>query len=76
MHVLFDHNCAAQLQSTLHTVYSDEGSSSPTSFPAGSKLERRKQIPTSRTNGAISPRHCKRLNYLDWVRIFLLPLAN
>ena len=41
MHVLFDHNCAAQLHNMLHTVYSDEVSSSPPSFPAGSKLERR-----------------------------------
>ena len=41
MHVLFDHICAAQLRSTLHTVYSNDVSSSLSPFPAGSKLERR-----------------------------------
>ena len=76
MHVLLDYNRAALLHSTLYTVDSDEGSSRPSSFPAGSKLERRKQIPTSRTSGAISPRYCEQLNYLDWVCEFLLPLAN
>src|SRR5258706_5976925 len=58
----------------MHTVYSDDVSPSPSTFPTGSKLERRKQIPTFRTSGAISPKRCEQLNYLDCVRVFLLPL--
>ena len=75
-HVPFDHNWAAQLHSTLHTIHPDEVSSSLSSFPAGSKLERRNQMPASRTSGTISPGHCEQLNYLHCGRVFLLPLAN
>ena len=63
--IFFDHNCAAQLHSTLYTVSSNEVSSSPSLFPAGSTVERTKQILTYRTSGAISPRHCEQPNYLD-----------
>ena len=59
----FDHNCAAQLDNTSYTVYSIEVSSSLSSFPAGSTVERGKQILASRTSGAISLRHCEQLNY-------------
>ena len=62
MRIFFDHSCAIQLRTTSHTVYSTEVFSL---FPAGSTMERRKQILTSRTSGAIAPRHCEHLNYLN-----------
>ena len=55
----FDHNCAAQLHSTLYTIYSTEDSLSPSLFPTRSTVGRRKQILTSRTSRTISPRHCE-----------------
>ena len=36
----FDHNCAAQLHSTLPNVYSTDVSSSPSSFLAGSTVDK------------------------------------
>ena len=40
MRILFDHNCAAQLHSTLPNVYSTDVSSSPSSFLAGSTVDK------------------------------------
>ena len=57
----FDHNRATQLHVKFHTVHSSEFSSSPSSFPTGSK----------KTNTNFSDQrcylawHCEQLNYLD-----------
>ena len=51
------------IQHVAHRLFN----SSPSLFPAGSTVERGKHILTSRTSGAISPRHCEQPNYLDLV---------
>ena len=50
------------LHGALHTGYSNEVSSSPSSFPSWREA---RDIPTTRTSGALLHRRCEQINSLD-----------
>ena len=61
--VIYYHNSAIQLHGALHTGYSNEISSSFSTWREA------RDIPTTRTGNTLSPRRCEQTNSLDWVPV-------